>query len=290
MSRDRAERTGGSKRASESERAGAEGVGTLTDPDLAAAREFLESALDATRYVSVVGECTVEYSGRATSTLGAGRRHVIVKPDRTVLVHEADGHQPVNWQPPGGSIGVDAESAHRDADTDSFDGSDPDGDQHDDVDADGAFVLRANRESPEESLAVRFSTVHQASAYEIGETSSPETVGTEADLKAHVLDSPDVIEPGLQPLATERETPAGPVDVYAEDADGRPVVVELKRTRVGPDAVGQLSRYVDALDRELHADAEPRGILVAPSVTDRARQLLAEEGLEYAAVEPPESK
>jgi RecB family endonuclease NucS len=62
--------------------------------------------------------------------------------------------------------------------------------------------------------------------------------------------------------------------------------VGLKRRRVGPDAVGQLGRYVDALERDLHADAEVRGILVAPSVTERARRLLAEQGMEFVALEP----
>jgi RecB family endonuclease NucS len=63
-------------------------------------------------------------------------------------------------------------------------------------------------------------------------------------------------------------------------------VVELKRRRVGPDAVGQLTRYVDALERDLHAETSVRGILVAPSVTDRARRLLGERGLDFVALEP----
>jgi RecB family endonuclease NucS len=88
------------------------------------------------------------------------------------------------------------------------------------------------------------------------------------------------------PLATERRTPAGAVDIYGEDADGRAVAVELKRRRVGPDAVGQLGRYVDAMERDLHADTEVRGILVAPSVTDRASRLLAERGLEFVPLTP----
>jgi RecB family endonuclease NucS len=60
----------------------------------------------------------------------------------------------------------------------------------------------------------------------------------------------------------------------------------LKRRRVGPDAVSQLSRYVRALERDLHADAELRGLLVAPSVTERAEALLAEEGLEFVSLTP----
>ena len=51
-------------------------------------------------------------------------------------------------------------------------------------------------------------------------------------------------------------------------------------------AVGQLNRYVEALERDLHADAEVRGVLVAPSVTGRARALLAERGLEFVPLTP----
>jgi RecB family endonuclease NucS len=109
---------------------------------------------------------------------------------------------------------------------------------------------------------------------------------TEEDQREEILDEPRLIEEGYGPLATGRNTAAGGVDGFGEDADDRTVVVELKRRRAGPDAVGQLGRYVDALKRELHAETEVRGVLVAPSVTDRARRLLAERGLEFVALEP----
>jgi RecB family endonuclease NucS len=133
---------------------------------------------------------------------------------------------------------------------------------------------------------VDFETVRQVSAFAVEDDRDLTLDGTEADLKERILDEPALIEAGFRPLATERETPAGAVDVFGEDDDGRTVVLELKRRRVGPDAVGQLGRYVDALDRELHADSEVRGILVAPSVTDRARRLLAERGLEFVSLSP----
>ena len=110
--------------------------------------------------------------------------------------------------------------------------------------------------------------------------------GTEADMKQRILEHPELIESGFRPLSTERDTPAGAVDIYGEDRAGRVVVLELKRRRVGPDAVGQLNRYVEALERDLHAGVEIRGILVAPSVTDRARRLLATRGLEFVSLSP----
>jgi RecB family endonuclease NucS len=237
-----------------------ERVHTLAGPDPAAAASLVAGAVDRGELVTVFGRCTVEYEGRASSSLGPGDRHVMAKPDGTLLVHTDTGQQPVNWQPPGSTVSAAA--------------------------VDGSLRLRATRTSPDEELVVWFGSVGQLSTFVPVDEADRTLSGTEADLRERVLAEPDLVEPGFRPLATERDTAAGAVDVYGEDREGRTVVLELKRRRVGPDAVGQLSRYVDALARELHADTELRGILVAPSLTDRARDLLAERGLEFVALTP----
>jgi hypothetical protein len=236
-------------------------VETLSYPAPETARDLVERGVDRGALVTLFGRCTVEYEGRAASSLGPGDRHVTLKPDGTALVHTDEGQQPVNWQPPG--------CTHEVSVTES------------------GLLVRSTRETPAEELEIRFETVAHAAAFDVSDPEDLALTGTEADLKDRILETPALVEEGLTPLATERETPAGAVDIYAEDAAGRTVVLELKRRRVGPDAVGQLDRYVTALDRDLHADSEVRGVLVAPSVTDRARQLLAEKGLEFVALEPP---
>ncbi|WP_435196037.1 endonuclease NucS [Natronomonas sp. EA1] len=232
----------------------------LSDPDADAAHRLVLDGLDSDGLVTLFGRCTVDYEGRASSTLGPGDRHVMCKPDGTVLVHTDAGHQPVNWQPPGSEQFVAVE--------------------------DGELHLRSERTTPEEHLHVAFSSLDHAAVFQVTDEEELSLEGTEEDLRGRILDTPALVEAGFQPLATERETPAGAVDIYGEDDEGRTVVVELKRRRVGPDAVGQLSRYVEALERDLPEGTELRGILVAPSVTDRARELLAEKGLEFVALEP----
>ena len=239
---------------------GGEGVETLTGPDPAEARDRIADAIDREAMVTVFGRCTVDYDGRASSRLGPGDRLVVCKPDGTILVHTDEGQQPVNWQPPGCTQAARL--------------------------SEGRLELHSLRSTPEEELVVTFEAVHHVVAYGVTDEEDLSLVGTEEDLRQRILADPDLVEQSFTPLSTERETPAGAVDIYGEDERDRPVVVELKRRRVGPDAVGQLSRYVDALARDLHADAEVRGILVAPSVTDRARRLLAEKGLEFVALEP----
>lgn len=237
-----------------------DGPQTVHQPSAERACALVTDGIDRDAVVTLFGRCTVDYDGRAASTLGPGDRLTVLKPDGTTLVHTDEGQQPVNWQPPGCT--------------------------HDVSVSDGRLVLRSERSTPEELLVVRFASLDHAGAFAGSDPSDLDLVGTEADLKQRILDDPELIEAGFEPRATERETPAGAVDIYGEDSDANAVVVELKRRRVGPDAVGQLTRYVDALERDFHAETTVRGILVAPSVTDRARRLLAERGLEFVSLEP----
>ncbi|KYH27478.1 endonuclease NucS [Halalkalicoccus paucihalophilus] len=234
----------------------------LSEPSAAEARDRLASVIERGGLFTLFGECTVEYDGRAASSLGPGRRHVMCKPDGTVLVHTDEGQKPINWQPPGSRQAVRIEA--------------------------GSLVLDSRRENPDEELVIRFERIAHLAIFETdgGGGASLSVTGTEEDLKRRILEEPELIEAGFRPLATERSTPAGAVDIYGEDEEGRVVVLELKRRRVGPDAVGQLSRYVEALERDLHAGCEIRGILVAPSVTDRAHRLLTRKGLEFVALSP----
>ncbi len=233
---------------------------TAVAPDTDEALALVEASEERGLLCTLFGRCRVVYEGRASSRLDPGDRLVVLKPDGAVLVHTDEGQQPVNWQPPGCTHEAAVEG--------------------------GEFVVRSHRSSPAEELLVRFERLRHATAYEVTDPADLALTGTEEDLRQRLLDDPELLEPGFEPRATERETPAGAVDIYGEDADGNVVVVELKRRRVGPDAVSQLNRYVEALERDLHTGTTVRGVLVAPSVTDTAAQLLAERDLEFVSLSP----
>ncbi|ELZ83703.1 hypothetical protein C454_05317 [Haloferax gibbonsii ATCC 33959] len=235
-------------------------VNTLHRPTHRDALVHLEAAFERGDMVTVFGRCTVDYDGRATSELGPGDRLVVLKPDGSILVHTDEKRTPVNWQPPGCTHSASVR--------------------------DGRLRVRSTRTSPDERLDVHFERVEQCSAYAVNDRSDLELVGSEEDLRQHILSDPDILEPGFEPLETERQSDAGAIDIFGEDADGVPVVVELKRRRVGPSAASQLRRYVDALHREFGDDEPVRGVLVAPSVTERAADMLDREGLEFVALDP----
>ncbi len=230
---------------------------TLSGPEPEAARDAIAEGLDSA-VVTVFGRCEVDYDGRATSYLGPGDRMVVCKPDGTLLVHTNEQRTPVNWQPPGCEHTASLRN--------------------------GSLALTSVRENPTERVEIGFERVDAVVVYEMEDVEELELSGTEEDLRQRVLDSPALVEAGFAPTETEYATDAGAADIVGEDAEGRRVVVELKRRRVGPTAAGQLRRYVDALER---AEEGPiRGILVAPSITEGARTVLEEEGLEFVDLEP----
>lgn len=220
----------------------------------------LEAALDRGDLVSIFGRCTVEYDGRAASTLDSGDRLLLLKPDGSALVHTDEKRTPINWQPPGC--------------------------EHHASVRDGRLRVRSVRSTPSETLDVRFSSVEQFCAYNITGGRDVDVVGSEEDLKRHIVENPDCIEDGFEPIETERETTAGAIDVFGRDVDGRPVVLELKRRRVGPDAAGQLQRYVEAVEAEHPDGTSVRGILVAPSVTDATKDVLDRNDAEFVSISP----
>ena len=235
----------------------------------------LEAAFDRGDVTTLFGRCTVSYDGRAASDLGVGDRLLLLKSDGTALVHTDEGRTPINWQPPGST--------------------------HHAAVREGQLQVRSVRENPDETLTVRFETVAHVASMSVTGGRDLELHGSEADLRTRILSQPSLVEPGFEPRETERPSSAGPMDIFGIDADGTPVVVELKRRRVGPDAVGQLARYVRAVREELGTDGdgptradEPpeatpavRGVLVAPSVTDRAAERLSRQGFDHVALDPP---
>lgn len=137
--------------------------------------------------------------------------------------------------------------------------------------------------NPEEVITIRCGEVHFASLMRMNDDATLSLRGSESDLRKLLFDQPSLIEDGFRPREREHETPAGPVDVYDYDDDGQPVILELKRRRSGPDAVSQLRRYVESVDTDVH------GLLVAPSLTGRAKQLLKQFELEWRTVDPPDT-
>lgn len=209
------------------------------------------------RMVQIVGRCRIHYQGRAESTLSRGDRLVTFKPDGTLLVHTEGKLKPVNWQPPGCDLQAAVE--------------------------DDVLVVTATRTKPREIVHLSFDEVHAVQSFRLRDDEELTLLGTEDDLQALLAEKPELVEPGFRVWSRERASRRGPMDLYGEDAEGHRVVVEVKRRAAAVQDVEQLRRYVEK-ERDARED-EVRGILVAPSVSDKARRYLADLGLEFREVD-----
>lgn len=90
-------------------------------------------------------------------------------------------------------------------------------------------------------------------------------VSLERDLQKYMAHNLDKIEEGLQlvPGGIEYSVDAGRIDLLATDRDGNCVVIELKASRAGDAALGQLLGYMGSLAFEKKLNGRVRGLLVA---------------------------
>ncbi len=229
----------------------------LQNPDISSAIPIVKRALSEHKTLIVVGECSVEYSGRAVSKLKTGDCIVIIKSDGSVLVHRPSDYAPVNWQPPGCLFET---LALRDK-----------------------ILLRAVRQRPREVVRILFSKLQLVGVLDLVDEGEFALYASEEDMRRAILAHPDMVESGFRVIKYEKRVNPGFIDVYGIDATGRLTVIEVKRRAAGKTAVLQLARYVEALKG---SEKEVRGIIVAPGLAKGSQTLLATLNLEFIALSP----
>lgn len=222
--------------------------------DFLQAKKEIENALAGRRLLLCIGDCVVKYSGRAASKLSEGDRLLIVKHDGTFLVHQGKGMKAINYQGPGAVVTVGEE--------------------------DGALVVKAERLKPmREVIEVRFKRIDFIGSYVMHDDHKLQLFGSEKQLSDLLMQDLHLIEPGLMPLKGESDVKRGSIDILAEDSAKNLVAIELKRRSAGLDAVTQLKRYVEQLQKR--RGRRVRGIICAPEITPNALKMLEGDGFEF---------
>ncbi|UCE16703.1 MAG: endonuclease NucS [Candidatus Bathyarchaeota archaeon] len=230
----------------------------LENPTVKEAAEFVRNALSERKALIIVGNCWVEYQGRASSKLESGERIIIIKDDGSVLVHRPAGYEPVNWQPPGCLFQTRS--------------------------ADNVLEVKAVRRKPSESVRMFFDRIYLLSSLSLVDRGKFSLYASEEDMQRAILFEPEILEHGFKPITYEKKVEPGFVDIYGIDKDGKFVVVEIKRKTAGRQAALQLAKYVDAI--KAMVNREVRGILVAPRLAKGTQRLLATLKLDFKALDP----
>jgi RecB family endonuclease NucS len=230
----------------------------LPNPSLGDAEPVIKSGISRHRTVIIVGECVVDYDGRAASKLESGERIVIIKPDGSALVHRPKLYSPVNWQPSGSIFNTKL--------------------------LDEGLVIRVFRRKENESMVITFTRLQMVFVLDLVDNGEFSLYASEKDMQEAILFKPEILEEGFRPMTKEMAVDPGFIDIIGYDSNNTLTIVEIKRVKASKDAVEQLRKYMDVIDMDV--TRKVRAILVAPEVADNAKELLDEYGYEFKELTP----
>lgn len=230
----------------------------LESPSLEEAEKAIKGGVSAHRTIIMAGECTVDYSGRASSRLGPGERVVLLKTDGSALVHRPKDYGPVNWQPPGSLFRTRL--------------------------IEGCLAVRVYRRKENESMEIIYTKLSLVAVLDLSDAAEFSLYATEKDMQEAILFRPELLEEGFRPMSKELPVDPGFIDIIGYDRENRLTVVEIKRVKATKDAVNQLRKYMEVIDMD--AQRPVRAILVAPELAKGTEKLLKSYGFEFKPLSP----
>ena len=204
--------------------------------------------------------CKIYYSGRAEAEVDWGDRMLVIKQDNTLLLHQPENGNPINYLRPGSKISTSREEDF--------------------------FILNAENLSSKDYLRVEITKVYDAMQMRLEDGKKQVLAGTEADMSDMIRDNPALISDDFKPLSREEHTKYGFIDVFGHDGNGTLVIVECKRYAASLACVTQLRRYVEKM-KSLKGIEDVRGVMASPKITPNAQEMLTDWGFSWVRVEPP---
>jgi len=204
--------------------------------------------------------CAVKYSGRAESYLEFNDCIIMIKSDKTLLVHQSTGNMPINYMKTGTHIEFQNEGEN--------------------------LQINASNQAMKEYMNIIIKKIYFYNSHPLAPGNALILEGTEKDMADMILNEPEIIESGFKPLTTEEHTKYGFIDVFGYDNNKILCVIECKRYTGDFKAVDQLRRYVEKIKND-KGIKEVRGILACPAITPNAKKMLEDFGFEHKRIEPP---
>lgn len=209
-------------------------------------------------FLLLIGDCQIDYRGRARSILDWGERVIMIKQDGALLVHQPVMREPVNWQPTGSIT--------------------------DFIVKDDNLILKSRHKSPPEKMKITFRNLNLVAATSLRDKAKLIISGMETDVVNEIINNPEMIEEGLRISKREKHVKSGMIDLFCYDSNHVPVVIEVKRSLANISSVHQLRMYVNDIKKDID-EANVRGILCAPKIPDMVKKLLSDYKLEWQEVE-----
>jgi len=220
----------------------------------------IKDGLNKRKTIILSGNCLINYDGRVEAYLPIGDRIIIIKKDRTLLVHQPEGNKPINY--------MSKDTVHKVTENN------------------GTIILSSNHRANKEYLEIMLGKIYFCQIMDLEDGKKQVLAGNEKDMSDMLYKEPERVEEGFIPLSREEHTKYGFIDVFGHDKQGNLTIVECKRIKADLSAVTQLRRYVEKI-KASKGIKRVRGIVAAPSITENALQMLTDWGFKWVRIEAP---
>ena len=225
--------------------------------------EFIDRFYDALRKnacITFFCQCEIDYDGRAQSHLSRGDRILIIKADNTLLIHQPESNNPVNYMKPGTAYELERIESH--------------------------LLLKAKNLDLKEFMNIEIYRIYDCITHVLEDGQKLELAGNEKQMSDMIKENPALISKDFKPVSREEHTKFGFIDVFGHDGKGNLVIVECKRYVGSLKCVSQLRRYVEMI-KELKGTDKVQGVLASPDISSNAFEMLKKWGFEWKKVDPP---
>ena len=135
---------------------------------------LLNDALRRNETIILGCNCSIRYSGRAESMLEDGDRVIIIKADKTLLIHQPTGNSPINY--------MKANTSHSLAVQDR------------------TLTLKSRNLALKENMDIEINKLYFYNSQKMEDGRSIVIAGTEADMARMLYENPEMVEQGFKPV------------------------------------------------------------------------------------------
>lgn len=208
--------------------------------------------IDINKQFVLYARCSVEYDGRAYSTLENGLYLIVSKQDGSMMIHGSDLITPRNY------IGSNSTSYI--------------------IDNKLIFIRKS------EKITIFLDEIISLSYLDNWSNNKITIKRTEKELVDRICDNWSLyFDIPFDIIIREFNTDLGPIDIVGYNDDTF-IIIEVKRKRAMTKDVTQLKRYIEAISK---SDCTKKivGYLAAPEINSKANKYLTESGLLYLKVD-----
>jgi endonuclease len=205
--------------------------------------------IDVLKPFMLYANCSVEYAGRANSSVGPGLRVILHKADGSLIVHKASNVTPMNYIGPKSTLTLENQTL-------------------------------TGRSKTERVTILINEIIHYHELIEWSNDSIKLT-GTENELcEKLIANAGSLLGIGVSRVQRELLTVAGPIDVVFTDFNDIRHCVEVKRKKITMSAIYQLYRYLSHMSPYACV-----GYLAGPDIGNSARREADKYGYKFVKID-----